>query len=1377
MKTLLKVKAMALSLGSIGTLPSVEVGDSAAKGIAGSDNNKLTYLQRQSVKGTIYYAAFLVTFFVPTLLWGRGVEAVEMESMPTTRFYVWASTGPRSYLTDAKVTIQDARGKLIARGKTNHRGIVGFRLLNRKMRQLPLRVQTVGGKIDGLKFNGKLKALSYDVGARKPIIYLDLVSTTAQKIKNPRLNYAAATGAVRNALSIIPRAPIDVLRVRNPYVDSGRLQLAIRTAGGWDRFVRAIARQAKQGRVMDGLKPTVASIKTPGQSTTSQILGDALNPDQQRKALVVTTSTTTTAPGSNSTLCTTATPGNENTVANYGFIATASLMEVVGVPMAAVDGVTGMLLSPLGYNDTSPATEALDNVASELDCISEQLVAIQDELNEIVTLIETATLQTELTNANSCASSVQTGWNLYQSLANGADGTINAQNPNLCVMNGSFCGAGDIATWQAEVTACGNSINNALFGTQGTAGGSAWAELNILSQGQYAWYTQAQSQALQSFLSYWGTTMYQQFVLQNEIYNFYGQWANAIASSGGNGTTGSTACAYGTQAGGVKACQWQSNVQFAFPGDLYSDEIGLWDGTAINAFPGGLTLSGSSKSTTSYNAGSLANEAWKTGGYAKWTYNFSAKNLVTNAQTAFNNQGINPDGNASGVETYASPQALRTITLLSTDVSALQNTQTVYNKSTNPNPLTASNFFFQAINQINGWPTSAGNSAAQTGYFTSDNVSTVSGTPVSQKFDSYESEVIHINSTISPSSQTVTLICFADFPTCTDEVSPPILAVLMGRTWWSNTSASNATNTSFYSILPAPSTVPNAPVLTSLTPGTGSIAVAFDSVPTSQDGGTPVTNYVASCSVGSGTPITANGTSSPVTVGGLTGGTAYNCSIQAQNAGGFSAIPNTCPIASCSAIPSLPTAPSLVSIYPGGQNTAQLNFTAPTANGGSAITTYWAECAPSGTSQWVYASGASSPLNFSNLADNLTYDCNVAAQNAAGIGAKSNTLQVTIPDAPQLVSVTSPGDNSAVLNFNPPVNPQVVPITGYISRCAPSGTTTWTYVSGQASPLTFTNLTPASTYTCEVAAQNATSGFGALSNSISVSIPNTGAPGAPTLTSVTSPDANSATLSFNAPINSGTSPITTYWGACAPLGTTSWIYVTGTASPLTFTSLTPGSTYTCEVAAQNAAGLGGLSNTLNITVSDNSVPGAPTLTSVTSSAPNSAVLAFTAPTPNGGAPVTTYWAECAPSGTTSWSYVSGSGSPLTFTNLTNGTAYTCGVAAQNAAGIGPVSSLATVTPVGPPLAPTLNSATAGTGQITLSFTASSNNGGSAITGFQGLCTPTAGGTTKSVTVNSATATSMAVTGLTKGTPYSCDVKTKNSYGSSASSNALTATSN
>jgi hypothetical protein len=91
----------------------------------------------------------------------------------------------------------------------------------------------------------------------------------------------------------------------------------------------------------------------------------------------------------------------------------------------------------------------------------------------------------------------------------------------------------------------------------------------------------------------------------------------------------------------------------------------------------------------------------------------------------------------------------------------------------------------------------------------------------------------------------------------------------------------------------------------------------------------------------------------------------------------------------------------------------------------------------------------------------------------------------------------------------------------------------------------------------------------------------------------------------------------------------------------------------------------------------------------------------------------------------------------------------------------------------PPGAPTIGSATAGNGQVVVSFAAPSDDGGSPITGYVVACTPSAGG---SATTASGVASPIVVHGLTNGVTYSCTVAASNAAGTgpaSASSNAVT----
>lgn len=86
-------------------------------------------------------------------------------------------------------------------------------------------------------------------------------------------------------------------------------------------------------------------------------------------------------------------------------------------------------------------------------------------------------------------------------------------------------------------------------------------------------------------------------------------------------------------------------------------------------------------------------------------------------------------------------------------------------------------------------------------------------------------------------------------------------------------------------------------------------------------------------------------------------------------------------------------------------------------------------------------------------------------------------------------------------------------------------------------------------------------------------------------------------------------------------------------------------------------------------ITPNTAPGAPTIgTAVAGN--TSATVSFTAPSSNGGSPITGYTATSTPGGI----QASGPGSPINVTGLTNGTTYTFKVTATNAVGTGPASA-------------------------------------------------------------------------------------------------------
>jgi len=83
-----------------------------------------------------------------------------------------------------------------------------------------------------------------------------------------------------------------------------------------------------------------------------------------------------------------------------------------------------------------------------------------------------------------------------------------------------------------------------------------------------------------------------------------------------------------------------------------------------------------------------------------------------------------------------------------------------------------------------------------------------------------------------------------------------------------------------------PTTAPGAPTIGTASPFDKSLSVSF--TPPASNGGAAISYYTATCTAGSEVK-SASGTSSPLSVSGLTNNTAYSCSVTATNSAGTSA--------------------------------------------------------------------------------------------------------------------------------------------------------------------------------------------------------------------------------------------------------------------------------------------------------------------------------------------------------------------------------------------------------------------------------------------------------------------------------------------------------
>jgi fibronectin type 3 domain-containing protein len=171
-------------------------------------------------------------------------------------------------------------------------------------------------------------------------------------------------------------------------------------------------------------------------------------------------------------------------------------------------------------------------------------------------------------------------------------------------------------------------------------------------------------------------------------------------------------------------------------------------------------------------------------------------------------------------------------------------------------------------------------------------------------------------------------------------------------------------------------------------------------------------------------------------------------------------------------------------------------------------------------------------------------------------------------------------------------------------------------------------------------------------------------------------------------------------------------------------------------------------------------------------------LSWSPPLADGGSAVTNYEIyRGTASGTESWVAEVGNVGAYTDGGLTNGTTYYYTVTAKNAVGEGPASNEASATPQPPPAtapgAPTLTAATAGNGQVSLSWAAPTSDGGSPITNYTIYRGTSSGAESFLVTV--ANVTGYIDANVVNGTTYWYTVAAVNGVGTGPASNERSAT--
>lgn len=503
-----------------------------------------------------------------------------------------------------------------------------------------------------------------------------------------------------------------------------------------------------------------------------------------------------------------------------------------------------------------------------------------------------------------------------------------------------------------------------------------------------------------------------------------GNGSSTISVSGANANgspiTGYTVQAYDSTGSAIvgKTCSITSPATSCEITGLTNGSEYTFTATATN---GAGTSAASAQSATVTPAGvpSAPTGVTATSGTGKVTVEWTAPAANGAAITSYTAQAYGPDGNAvsGAICTISAPST-------SCDVSTNLAAGTAYTfKVTATNAAgTGSASTASSSAAINAAPSAPRNVTATA----SNGSATISWDEPS---DSRGSAITGYTVTAYNSSNNAVGTCTSTAPTETCSIT----GLTNGEAYTFKVKATNGIGTSVESTESSavtPSTVPNAPTSVIASAGDGSASISF--TPPSNNGGSAITGYTVTASGG----ITATGSSSPITITGLTNDAAYTFTVKATNANGDSA-------ASASSASATPR-----------ENQAPINTSRPVPSGlsyvGTTLTsqvTFSGSPTPSLTYQWKVC----------DEPDDVSTCTNISGETGATfIPSITEEGKYVVVAVTATNSVGSP--NTATSLATQVINPEIIytaPISG-LSGTAGSSFVLSVVAAGGVAPFTYT---------------------------------------------------------------------------------------------------------------------------------------------------------------------------------------------------------------------------------------------------------------------------------------------------------------------------------
>ena len=505
------------------------------------------------------------------------------------------------------------------------------------------------------------------------------------------------------------------------------------------------------------------------------------------------------------------------------------------------------------------------------------------------------------------------------------------------------------------------------------------------------------------------------------------------------------------------------------------------------------------------------------------------------------------------------------------------------------------------------------------------------------------------------------------------------------------------------------------------------------------DGGRPITGYrieVSSTGFSGWTALEANtgSTGTRYTHSSLTPGTSRHYRVAAINSLGTGAFSN---VATGTTNAAAPSAPRSLRARADGPNSVTLNWDPPLNTGGAPVIGYriWRSGSAQGAFIVIQDNTGKTTTTFqdTNLLPATTYRYQVAAINRVGAGqrspAASTATHAAVPGAPGNLIARAVGTSRIDLSWRAPTNTGGARILGYRIEVSRDAGANWTILRANTgstvTSFSHPGLQPGSQRHYRVSAIN-TAGVGAPSRVVRATTEAV-LPGAPSGLMARAVGSTAIELSWNPPVSDGGARIVGYRIEASRDPNSGWTVIRpntrSTATTYRHTNLFAGSTWHYRVSAINSKGTGPASRVAR-GMTDAVAPGQPQGLRAAAASPSAIRLTWQPPTDIGGAMITGYRIDVAPSAHGPWTaLVADTRSTVTtytHTGLAPVTTRFYRVSAINAAGIGrATTSVSATTPPDVPAAPAGLTATArGTSRIDLSWRAPTNNGGSRVLGYR-----------------------------------------------------------